>query len=125
MAKKSLQRNLIFYFGALLVIFAGCDEQSLNELENKAGQTLQNAMQDSGLKDTLESHTQKLTDFLESNKTQEFVAKQAEILKSGANELSKIIESNKTKELLEQQMKNLNEILESSKNDSPEDTQSI
>ncbi|WP_279129238.1 hypothetical protein [Helicobacter winghamensis] len=106
----------LLFLGAFALLSIGCDEKSLNDLENKAGQTLQNAMQDSGLKDTLNSHTQKLNDFLDSNKTQEFVEKQAQILKEGANELEKFIESNKTKEFLQQQMKNLNEILNSNKN---------
>ncbi|WP_299550122.1 hypothetical protein [uncultured Helicobacter sp.] len=102
--------------GFFMFSLMGCDKQSLRDLEDKAGQTLQNAMQDSGLKDTLNSHAQKLNDFLESNKTQEFVEKQTQILKDGANELGKIIESNKTKELLQKQMENLNEILNNNQN---------
>ncbi|QOQ98457.1 hypothetical protein [Helicobacter winghamensis] len=114
----------LLFLGAFVLLSTGCDEKSLNDLENKAGQTLQNAMQDSGLKDTLNSHTQKLNDFLDSNKTQEFVEKQTQILKEGANELEKIIESNKTKEFLQQQMENLNEFLNNNKSNT-QNTESI
>ncbi|TLD83178.1 hypothetical protein LS70_005355 [Helicobacter sp. MIT 11-5569] len=126
MQKSSYRKNCILLFSTLGLFLNGCDEQSLNDLENKAGQTFQNALQDSGLKDTLESHAQKLNDFLESNKTKEFIEKQTEIIKDGANELGKIVESNKTKEILQKQMENLNEILEGKQNtNQPANVESI
>ena len=81
------------------------------ELEEKANQTFQNALEDSGLKDTMESKAKELNEFMESGKAQEFIDKQTQILQDGADALGKIIESDKTKELLQRQMENLNNLL--------------
>ena len=104
-------------FKILTLVFAsalflnGCDEKSAKELEEKANQTFQNALEDSGLKDTMESKAKELNEFMESGKAQEFIDKQTQILQDGADALGKIIESDKTKELLQRQMENLNNIL--------------
>lgn len=96
---------------ASMFLWNGCDEKSAKELEEKANQTFQNALEDSGLKDTMESKAKELNEFMESGKAQEFIDKQTQILQDGADALGKIIESDKTKELLQRQMENLNNIL--------------
>lgn len=96
---------------ASVLLLNGCDEKSAKELEEKANQTFQNALEDSGLKDTMESKVKELNEFMESGKAQEFIDKQTQILQDGADALGKIIESDKTKELLQRQMENLNNLL--------------
>lgn len=96
---------------ASVLLLNGCDEKSTKELEEKANQTFQNALEDSGLKDTMESKAKELNEFMESGKAQEFIDKQTQILQDGADALGKIIESDKTKELLQRQMENLNNLL--------------
>lgn len=96
---------------ASVLLLNGCDEKSTKVLEEKANQTFQNALEDSGLKDTMESKAKELNEFMESGKVQEFIDKQTQILQDGADALGKIIESDKTKELLQRQMENLNNLL--------------
>ena len=103
--------KIIFSLGIMSVLFAGCSDESLATLEEKANKTFQNALEDSGLKDTVESKAKEFNEFMESGKAQEFIDKQTQILQDGADALGKIIESDTTKELLQRQMENLNEIL--------------
>ena len=103
--------KIIFFLGILSALFAGCSDESLATLEEKANKTFQNALEDSGLKDTVESKAKEFNEFMESGKAQEFIDKQTQILQDGADALGKIIESDTTKELLQRQMENLNEIL--------------
>lgn len=104
-------------FGVLALVLTpifflqGCDEKNAKELEAKGTQTFQNALQDSGLQETLQSHKEKIQEFLDSNQTQQFLDNQTQILQQGINQLGKVLESNETKAILQQQMKNLNEIL--------------
>ena len=66
-------KKAIFMCSCVL-FFCGCDE-----LAQKCTQTFQNALEDSGLKDTLLEHVYKLDAFLDSNKTQEYIEKQNQI----------------------------------------------
>ena len=109
--------KIIFSLGIMSVLFAGCSDESLATLEEKANKTSQNALEDSGLKDTVESKAKEFNEFMESGKTQEFIDKQTQILQDGADALGKIIESDTTKELLQRQMENLNEILSDKNSD--------
>ncbi len=101
------------------LFLCGCDE-----LAQKGTQTCQNALEDSGLKDTLIEHGKKLDAFLDSNKTQEFIEKQNQILQESIDEFKSTLESNTTKEHLQKQMENLNEMLggESKSQDSNQTT---
>ena len=90
---------------------SGCEQSEQRKFEEKLTNTLQNALEDSGLKETLQTHLQNINDFLESNKTKDFIEEQKQILTKEANELGKIVESNTTKELLKEQMESLNKVL--------------
>lgn len=89
-------------FSSLCVfLLCGCDE-----IAQKGSQTLQDALEDSGLKDTLIEKSEQLNEF--NNQARDFLQSQGEILQE---EVGKALESNATKEMLQQQMENLNEIL--------------
>lgn len=96
---------------ASVLLLNGCDEKSAKELEEKANQTFQNALEDSGLQETLQSHKERIQEFLESNQTQQFLDNQTQILQNGIQQFGKVLESNETKAILQQQMENLNELL--------------
>ncbi|MCL9820102.1 hypothetical protein [Helicobacter colisuis] len=97
-----------------ILLLCGCDE-----IAQKGSQTLQETLENSGLKDTLINKSEKLNDF--NNQAKDFLQKQSEILQ---REIEKALEDNKTKELLEEQIKSLNNLLESKSKNKTQDQKS-
>ncbi|CAM2771455.1 hypothetical protein [Helicobacter burdigaliensis] len=86
-----MKKYLLLASFAFLLI--GCDSQ-IDDLKKKGEETLQNAL-NSG-KETLQQGTQKVNEFLESNKTEEIIQNIQEPIYNQTKKLENYLEGNKT-----------------------------